>query len=205
MTDIQNSRPFVLMMSEITVDGKLTLFRGASSKILMKYMSHESEILLHTTRAEVDAIMVGSRTIAIDNSFLTVRLVKGKSPLRVIPNSRADISPDANVLSGGVPTLIAVSEKAPVENIRFLEARGAIVRTYGKDKVDLPLLLHSLYEDFGVKRMMIEGGPTLNRQMIKARLIDEIRLVHLPFIVGGDDTPSLVGGDRIESEDEMTG
>ena len=81
------ARPHVLMMSEITADGKLTLKKGASSKILMKYMAHETEILLHETRAAYDAIMVGANTIKIDNSFLTVRLVPGKSPLRVIPTS----------------------------------------------------------------------------------------------------------------------
>ncbi|HJK84145.1 MAG TPA: dihydrofolate reductase family protein, partial [Methanocorpusculum sp.] len=90
-------KPHVLMISEITADGKLTLKRGASSKILMKHMSHEAEILLHETRAAYDAIMVGSSTIKIDNSFLTVRMVPGKSPLRVIPSSMADLPLDANV------------------------------------------------------------------------------------------------------------
>jgi 2,5-diamino-6-(ribosylamino)-4(3H)-pyrimidinone 5'-phosphate reductase len=66
-------------MSEITADGKLTLKKGASSKILMKYMAHETELLLHETRAAYDAIMVGANTIRIDNSFLTVRYVKGKA------------------------------------------------------------------------------------------------------------------------------
>ena len=56
-------RPHVLMISEITADGKLTLGKGVSSKLLMKHMSHEAEILLHETRAEYDAIMVGSSTI----------------------------------------------------------------------------------------------------------------------------------------------
>ena len=50
---------------------------------------------------------------------------------------------------------------------------------------------------------MIEGGPTLNWHMLGHRLVDEIRLIHLPFIVGGADTPSLVGGMHIDSEDEM--
>jgi riboflavin biosynthesis pyrimidine reductase len=44
---------------------------------------------------------------------------------------------------------------------------------------------------------MIEGGPTLNWHMLHDRLVDEIRLIHLPFIVGGSDTPSLVGGMHI--------
>jgi 2,5-diamino-6-(ribosylamino)-4(3H)-pyrimidinone 5'-phosphate reductase len=196
-------RPHVLMMSEITADGKLTLKKGASSKILMKYMSHETEILLHTTRAEYDAIMVGANTIRIDNSFLTVRLVPGKSPLRVIPCSMADIPLDANVLGTDAPTAIAVCEAAPEDRVNAIMRKGAHIIVAGKNHVDLPLLMSILKEKFGVKKLMIEGGPTLNWHMLHDRLVDEIRLIHLPFIVGGADTPSLVGGMHINSEDEM--
>jgi 2,5-diamino-6-(ribosylamino)-4(3H)-pyrimidinone 5'-phosphate reductase len=196
-------RPHVLMMSEITVDGKLTLKRGASSKILMKYMDHATEILLHKTRAACDAIMVGSRTIQIDNSFLTVRLVPGKSPLRVIPSSMADIPPNANVLSPDAPTVIAVCSRAPEERVTMLREKGVSVVVAGEDHVDLPLLMEKLHDDFGVRRMMLEGGPTLNWHMLHHRLVDEIRLIHLPFIVGGSDTPSLVGGMHIEDESQM--
>ena len=196
-------KPHVLMMSEITVDGKLTLKKGASSKILMKYMDHETDILLHNTRAEYDAIMVGSNTIKIDNSFLTVRYVEGKSPLRVIPSSMADLPPDSNVLGSDAPTLVAVSKKADGEKVRLLEEKGVDVVFAGEDKIDLPLLMKILVENYGVSRLMIEGGPTLNYYMLQDRLVDEIRLIHLPFIVGGSDTPSLVGGMHIESEDDM--
>ena len=196
-------RPHVLMMSEITADGKLTLKKGASSKILMKHMAHETEILLHETRAAYDAIMVGANTIRIDNSFLTVRLVPGKSPIRVIPCSMADLPLDANVLGADAPTVIAVCEAAPGARVDALRAKGVNVVVAGKDHVELPLLLHILAEKFGVKKLMIEGGPTLNWHMLHDRLVDEIRLIHLPFIVGGSDTPSLVGGMHINTEDEM--
>ena len=139
MKRMESSRkPHVLMMSEITADGKLTLKKGASSKILMKYMAPETEILLHRTRAECDAIMVGSNTIKIDNSFLTVRKVPGKSPLRVIPNSRADLSLDANVLKPDAPTLIAVSSMAPRERVEAIRALGVSVVEAGDQQVHLP-------------------------------------------------------------------
>lgn len=199
-----NKKPHVLMISEITADGKLTLKRGASSKILMKHMSHEAEILLHTTRAEYDAIMVGSSTITIDNSFLTVRMVEGKNPIRVIPSSNADIPLNANVLdTTNAKTIIAVSKKAPSDKVAAIQEKGAFVVVCGDEKVELPLLMNILYEEFGVKSLIIEGGPTLNWHMLHHHLVDEIRLIHLPFIVGGDDTPSLVGGMHIDSEDQM--
>ncbi|HJK55496.1 MAG TPA: dihydrofolate reductase family protein [Methanocorpusculum sp.] len=197
-------KPHVLMISEITADGKLTLKRGASSKILMKHMSHEAEILLHETRAAYDAIMVGSSTIKIDNSFLTVRMVPGKSPLRVIPSSMADLPLDANVLdTSTVPTVVAVSAAAPKDRVAALQEKGVSVVVAGKEKVDLPLLMDILYREFSVRKLIIEGGPTLNWHMLHHHLVDEIRLIHLPFIVGGNDTPSLVGGMHIDSEDQM--
>ena len=202
MSGDQN-RPHVILVSEVTVDGKLTVTRGASSKLLMQFMSHEAEVLLHRIRADSDAIMVGSNTIRIDNSFLTVRYVDGKNPIRVIPSSHADISPDANVLSADSPTIIAVSKQAEHEKIATLKAKGAIIEVVGEDKVDLSLLLNRLYSEYKVKQLMIEGGSTLNGQMFSLGLIDEIVLIHLPFIAGGTDTPSLVGGLPTRSVDDL--
>ncbi|HJJ33814.1 MAG TPA: dihydrofolate reductase family protein [Methanocorpusculum sp.] len=197
-------RPHVLMISEITTDGKLTLGKGVSSKVLMKYMSHEAEVMLHQTRAEYDAIMVGSNTIKIDNSNLTVRLAEGKSPLRVIPNAAADLSPDSNVFNvQNAPTILAVTKKAPEERLILFREKGVSVVFAGEEKIDFPLLMDILVREFGVKSLIIEGGPTLNWFMLHHRLVDEIRLIHMPFIVGGADTPSLVGGEHLGSENDM--
>jgi len=202
MSGDQN-RPHVILVSEVTVDGKLTVTRGASSKLLMQFMSHEAEVLLHRIRADSDAIMVGSNTILIDNSFLTVRHVKGKNPIRVIPSSRADISPDANVLSADSPTIIAVSEQADPDKVALLKQKGAIIEVAGEEKVDLGLLMSRLASIYNVRKLMIEGGATLNGQMFSLGLIDEIVLIHLPFIAGGTDTPSLVGGLPTRSVDDL--
>lgn len=183
-----------MLVSEVTIDGKLTVTRGASSKLLMQFMSHEAEVLLHQIRADSDAIMVGANTIRIDNSFLTVRHVPGKSPIRVIPTSKGDISPDANVLSPDAPTIIAVSKSASHETCNELAQKGAIIEVCGEKSVDLSYLMKILYNKHGVHNLMIEGGSTLNGQMFQNDLIDELTLIHLPFIAGGEDTPSLVTG-----------
>lgn len=196
-------RPHIVLVSEVTVDGKLTVTKGASSKLLMQFMSHEAEVLLHRIRAESDAIMVGSNTIRIDNSFLTVRHVPGKNPIRVIPSSRADISPDANVFSDDAPTIIAVSESADAQLVETLRQKKAIIEVAGKDQIDLTLLMKRLWSEYNIKNLMIEGGATLNGQMFSLGLIDEIVLIHLPFIAGGTDTPSLVGGLAARSVDDL--
>jgi 2,5-diamino-6-(ribosylamino)-4(3H)-pyrimidinone 5'-phosphate reductase len=198
-----HSRPHVTLVSEVTVDGKLTVTLGASSKLLMQFMSHDAEVLLHRIRADSDAIMVGSNTIRIDNSFLTVRHVEGKNPVRIIPSSHADISPDAHVLSSDARTIIAVSEMAEAEKIAVLRDKGAIVEVAGTEKVDLTLLMKNLKLKHNINTLMLEGGATLNGLMFSLGLIDEIVLIHLPFIAGGTDTPSLVGGLPTRSVDDL--
>ena len=196
-------RPYVLIVSEVTIDGKLTLAKGVSSKEIMKLMDDEANRYLHQIRAECDGIMVGANTIRIDNPNLTVRYVEGENPIRVIPSSTGDIPLDANVLNTEVaPTVIAVSERAPADRIRAFKEKGAEVVVAGKDRVDFVELLKKL-KQMGIEKLMVEGGSSVNWELIKNDLVDEIRLIHLPVVVGGDDVPSLTSGEGFKTLDAV--
>ncbi|SMP16884.1 5-amino-6-(5-phosphoribosylamino)uracil reductase [Desulfurobacterium pacificum] len=196
-------RPYVMIVSEVTIDGKLTLAKGVSSKEIMKLMDEEANKYLHQIRAECDGIMVGANTVRIDNPNLTVRYVEGENPVRIIPSSKGDIPLDANVLNTSVaPTIIAVSEAAPKEKIEAFKEKGADVIVAGKDKVDFKELFKKLYEK-GIKKLMVEGGSAVNWELIKNDLVDEIRLIHLPVVVGGDDVPSLTSGEGFKTLDAV--
>jgi len=196
-------RPYVMIVSEVTIDGKLTLAKGVSSKEIMKLMDDEANKYLHAIRAECDGIMVGANTVRIDNPNLTVRYVEGENPTRIIPSSTADIPLESNVLNTEVaPTVIAVSERAPKEKIKALKEKGAKVIVAGKDRVNFPELFEKLYE-MGIKKLMVEGGSKVHWELIKNDLVDEIRLIHLPVVVGGDDVPSLMSGEGFKSLDAV--
>jgi len=196
-------KPYVCLVSEVSIDGKLTLAKGVSSKIFMTLMDHETEVFLHKLRASYDAIMVGSNTIKIDNSNLTVRHIKGKNPLRVIPCSDGKIPSESNVLNKDANTIIAVSDRAKQEDIDKLKERGVkVIKCGNEDKVNLNILLDELWKN-GIRKMILEGGPTLAYSMIKNKLVDEIKLIHVPVIVGGIDTPSLVWGDAAKTLNDV--
>lgn len=194
-------RPYVIIVSEVTVDGKLTLSKGVSSKEIMKFMDEEANRYLHETRAKVDGIMVGAETIRTDNPYLTVRYVQGKNPTRIIPTAMADIPLDANVLKKDSPTIIITTEKAPEDKVKALSEKVEVIIA-GKEEVDLVKMMNILY-DRGIHNLMVEGGSTLNWNLIKYGLVDEIRIIHMPFIVGGVDTPTLVGGEGFKSLEEV--
>ncbi len=194
-------RPYVIIVSEVTVDGKLTLSKGVSSKEIMKFMDEEANRYLHETRAKVDGIMVGAETIRTDNPYLTVRYVSGKNPTRITPTSTADIPLDANILKKDSPTIIVTTEKAPEVRVKALSEKVEVIIA-GKEEVDLVKMMDILYNR-GIRNLMVEGGSTLNWNLIKNGLVDEIRIIHMPFIVGGADTPTLVGGEGFKSLEEI--
>ena len=194
-------RPYTLIVSEVTIDGKLTLRKGYSSKEIMKFMDEEATRYLHQIRAKVDGIMVGAETVRTDNPFLTVRHVVGRNPIRIIPTRTANIPLDANILKSDAPTIIITTEKAPEEKVKKLEEKAEVI-ICGKEEIDLIHMMEILYNK-GIKSLMVEGGSTLNWNLIKTGLVDEIRLIHMPFIVGGDDTPTLVGGEGFSSLEEV--
>ncbi len=195
------NRPYTIIVSEVTIDGKLTLKRGVSSKEIMKFMDEEAIRYLHQLRAKVDGIMVGAETVRTDNPFLTVRYAEGNNPTRIVPTSKADIPLDANILQKHAPTIIVTTESAPEEKVKQLEEKVEVLKC-GDNEVDLVRMMDELYKK-GIKKLMVEGGATLNWKLIKLGLVDEIRLIHMPFIVGGKDTPTLVDGEGFNSLDEV--
>jgi len=191
-------RPYVIIVSEVSVDGKLTLYRGASSKELMSLMDMEAYRYLHEIRAKVDGIMVGCETVRTDNPSLTVRYAEGKNPVRIIPCSTANVPLDANIFSKDAPTIIVSTLRAPKERIDKIRELGAEVWIVGEDLVDFERLLPMLYER-GIKSLMVEGGSSINWEFVKRGFVDEIRIIHLPVIVGGENVPTLVGGEGFKS------
>jgi len=192
------NRPYVIIVSEVTLDGKLTLYRGASSKELMSLMTKEVYKYLHSIRAQVDGIMVGCETVRTDDPSLTVRYVEGKNPIRIIPCSTANVPYNANIFSKDAPTIIVTTERAPFERVERIKELGAEVIIAGEDLVDFERLLPLLYER-GIKKLMVEGGASINWEFMRLGFVDELRIIHLPVVVGGENVPTLVGGEGFKS------
>ncbi len=193
-----SNKPYTIITSEITVDGKLTLYRGASSKELMTFMDVEAYKYLHQIRAKVDAIMVGCETVRTDNPSLTVRYVEGKNPIRIIPCGSGNIPLDANIFSKDSETWILTTPKMPEDVRKAIESKGHKVFLFQKEKLDFKEIWEFLYKK-GIRSILVEGGSNVNWQLVKNNLVDEVRLIHIPVIVGGEDIPTLVGGEGFKA------
>ena len=184
------SSPYVILSAAITLDGKL----GVKSK-RTKLSSKNDKIRVHKLRSIVDAIIIGKNTVHHDNPSLTVRYVKGQNPVRIILDSLGTIKSNSKIIQtcNSVPTIIAVSESISEKNLQRLRKFSLNVIICGKNSVNIPQLLRTLLNN-GIKRILLEGGGTLNWSFIKKNLIDEAIVTLTPYILGGKDSVSLVEG-----------
>jgi 2,5-diamino-6-(ribosylamino)-4(3H)-pyrimidinone 5'-phosphate reductase len=188
----------------MTVDGKIATSSGDS-----KISSREDLVRVHKLRASVDAIVVGISTILADNPRLTVRLVKGKNPARVIVDSRGRIPLDSQIMhtASMVKTIVAVTDKAPEEKLMKLRSMGAEVMVISEGEkgrsaavphgVNLKLLFRKL-EKIGLKKILVEGGGELNWSLLHLWLVDELTITIAPKIAGGRLATTLVEGDGFD-------
>lgn len=193
----------VTVFSQISIDGKLALGAGASSKSLFQHFNDEDFRFIHKFRGEVDAIMVGRNTIVTDDPQLTNRYEVGRNPVRIIPTTSLDFPSSAKIFSSPEETIVVTTEQVRehkmVEQIR---AQGKEVLFAGENYVDF-MQLFPMLESRGIKHIMVEGGGQLNWKVFHLDLVDEIILMQLPIIIGGSQTPTLTDGEGFR-DIEMT-
>jgi diaminohydroxyphosphoribosylaminopyrimidine deaminase/5-amino-6-(5-phosphoribosylamino)uracil reductase len=139
-------------------------------------------------RAEHDAVAVGAGTACNDDPRLTVRLVPGEDPLRVVVDSTLRTPLSAAVLADGAAegTVLAVTDRAPGERCEEAESLGATVLKVPADatgRVDLGALLSEL-RSLGVSSVMVEGGAALITSFLSDRLVDRLAVCIAPKILG---------------------
>jgi GTP cyclohydrolase II len=188
-------RPNVVLKYAQTLDGRIATRTGDA-----KWISGEAERqVAHAMRAGCDAVLVGARTLLQDDPQLTVRMVPGASPLRVVLDSTLRTPLTAKVLSADAATVILCRPDADPARRRALEATGATVRDVapGPDGLrvdDVLRLLHSL----GVASLLVEGGGRVITSMLRAAAADRVVVSLSPTIIGsGVEAVGPIGVDRV--------
>lgn len=191
------NRPYTFMLVAVSLDGKISPRRrpGQPNPIGPSLINPEIMKLHNSQRAKTDGIMVGLNSILLDDSRLTLRdQAEGRNPTRIVLDGLAEIPLTARVLNcQEAPTIIAVTKDAPAERVKAFQERGAQIITSGRGRyVNLPHLMRTLYEQFGIRRLLVEGGGTVHQSMIAAGLYDELHLIICPFVIGGSSSISPV-------------
>ena len=191
--------PFVTVKFAQTLDGRIATATGDS-----QWISGPSSLkLAHQLRREHDAIMVGIGTVLRDDPRLTVRLVDGRDPLRVILDSRLRLRADARVLANGAArhTLVITTNAADADRALELESLGAEVLKLecaaDRARVDVRTAVENLGRR-GIASVLVEGGAATVTSLLAARLVDRLVIAIAPKIIGsGTEAIGDLGIERL--------
>lgn len=204
-----SNRPYVTLNVAMTADGKTDTIarKGAviSSDDDMERVDH--------LRAQNDAVMVGGHTLLGDDPRLTLksadlrseRLSLGleENPIKVGVVTKATLRDGSRFLTAGPARIIIfTTTQTGAAQIDWLSQHDVQVFLTDGLRVDLVSALQQL-KQLGVERLLVEGGGTLNEELLKHNLVDEIILYVAPLIFGGASAPTFASSAGLDRKNAI--
>lgn len=160
-----------------SLDGRIATASGHSHYI----NGPEGRAHLHRLRALVDAVVVGVGTALADDPQLTVRLVAGPHPTRVVLDPRGRLPAGARMLAGDGARRIVVTTQGNAS------AFPADVEVLGLAAVDghfAPADILAALAARGLRRILVEGGAHTVSKFLAAGCLDRLHVMVAPIILG---------------------
>jgi riboflavin-specific deaminase-like protein len=171
--------PFLFAQVGQSLDGRIATPSGDAQAI----SGPDGLCHLHRCRALADAVVVGVRTALADDPQLTVRLVEGRNPARVVIDPRGRLPDDARVLADdGRPRVVIQACDRP-------RPKGVeVIRLQAHDGWISPAAIYGALAERGFRRVLVEGGGVTIAGFLDAGLLHRLHVAIAPLIIG--DGPS---------------
>ena len=193
---IQDNKPFVMLKSAMSMDGKIATHTGQSKWISCS----ASRKKVHEYRHQFAAILTGVNSVISDDSLLNTRLkIEDPShPIRVILDPKGETPLNSKILNSSEfgKIIIATSHTADIKMLEKMQEKGAeFIFCPLNDERNLDLLF--LLEELGKKNidsLMIEAGGYTNFECIQQDIVDEVKIFVSPQIIGGQNALTAFEG-----------
>ena len=224
---ITTKRPYIIMKTAMTLDGKIAAHTGDSRWVT----NEQSRKLVHELRSEMAGVIVGIGTVLADDPMLNVRLEGNPhQPIRIVVDSNLRIPIDSQLVKTAKEyrTIVvcchfdrSAAQRSEVEKsssnmhklndsvkqgfldklemTKTLISKGVeVIQCASKDNhVDINDLMNKLGA-MGIDSLLLEGGGTLNAAFLEADCVDEVWAFIAPKIIGGEDAKTPVSGNGID-------
>jgi riboflavin-specific deaminase-like protein len=192
-------RPFVTANFALTWDARISTRKGSPAN----FSSPRDKRRLIEIRAECDAVLASVKTVATDNMTMglpdadlrSARIARGQAayPVRVLLTNSGRIDPGLRIFEKDFSPVVIFSTTRMPERTRRALADRADLWLHETAAVNLAAMLATLRKEYGVKRLVCEGGAQVFRALLEAGLIDELHVTFTPRIFGGRCAPTLTG------------
>lgn len=199
-----DGRPWVVVDMIASIDGA-TAVAGRSGGL----GGAADKAVFRALRAVPDVVMVGAATARVE-SYGAVRLddevrgrrqARGQTPVPrlALVSGRMDLDPGSPMFTDAAEApIVLTTESMRAANAERFAGRAQLVAA-GADRVDMATALARLH-DLGARVVLVEGGPTLNGQLVAAGLVDEWCQSLAPLLVAG--ASARVAHGEVESAGE---
>lgn len=160
---------------------------------LPQYYSLEQKTDLHSFNTGRVMAKVGWNNPKRKNMKLPVSFI-------ILDNTHLDVVGVKN-LSESLERLYIITKNPHHPAFRVKQNNLEVL--YYKNQVNFKDLFQRLKSKYKIQKVTIQSGATVNSILIREKLIDRISLVMCPALVGGERTPSLIGGKTLETEKEL--
>ncbi|WP_114166939.1 bifunctional diaminohydroxyphosphoribosylaminopyrimidine deaminase/5-amino-6-(5-phosphoribosylamino)uracil reductase RibD [Exiguobacterium sp. TNDT2] len=178
LRSLETKRPYVILKTATSLDGKVALDHGDSKWVT----GPEARRDVHELRSTVDAVLTGVGTVLADDPALTVRLDRETTqPLRIVLDRelRTPLSSQLVRTANDVPVLLYTTSDDRAKR-DALAANGVDVADY----TSLDAVLQDVYAR-GIGRLLVEAGPTLVTSLLDGQFVDEWVMYQSPRVFGG--------------------
>jgi riboflavin biosynthesis pyrimidine reductase len=209
MESEKNERPEITCLMISTVDGKGTgdfLFHKSTECSLYKYFEQE-------TKLGIQGYILGTNTLLTDyapknykpdlSKFSSTNISKSED---YIAKEKGNFYVIAFDIEGEIPwkenkgkfldefgrkqvshIFEVVTEKASKEYLAYLRSIDITYIIGGKEEIDINYVLKRLKNEFGMNKILLEGGPTINSSFFNKNLVDKIILYQVPLLGNKND------------------
>lgn len=173
----REKRPFVHLKTACTIEGKITLKKNTETPL----GGTESMAIVHRWRARYDAILVGRRTVEIDDPRLTARMEEGTNPLRILLDSHLQIPSSSQAFQQPGKTILATLMKSsPTPYPGDTEIWTLPPNPAGT--IELNALMETCFHH-GIRSVLVEGGESVNTAFLQENLVDRVTVIETPHRV----------------------
>jgi diaminohydroxyphosphoribosylaminopyrimidine deaminase/5-amino-6-(5-phosphoribosylamino)uracil reductase len=185
----EKQRPYIILKWAETQDGFMDILRENGETGSFAISGKEAKTMVHRWRTEEAAILVGSRTVYIDNPQLTARHWEGKDPVRIVIDANLKVPRTHRIFEDRGRTIVFNRlETRPIFNIEYVQLNFA--------EEILPHIMDYLrYEK--LTSVIVEGGAATLGRFLELGLWDEIRRFKAPMkLEAGLKAPIIEGSPR---------